>query len=511
MCAVVAVEKLYADYGARVAKLPDVQEGLGELMGYVKWGLMRDGRIPPEGEREGVEGLLRFADGMFEKAVRWERVLVGGGKRSARGSADWGTVKRLYFNAWEFFGVVSWMEKKRNGVGAGFGVEAVGAVHEKARYATWRATEIFKAGKEGREVDVRGVTLDGDGDISGAVGGESGVSELPYVAHSEETQSQSHRTQAKKKSRTLRQARAFAVGDEVWYSAALRGCSRVKGTVMRVGWNDVEGVLEYDVVEAGGQVRNGVRGEACAPSVKVGDCIVVGEYAEDGEEGKQGDVGYEDGLVEEVYFSSWPPKYLCMVAGGLEEVEDVCLYFDKADEGALMAELEKEEEKEEEEEEEKEEEEEEEEEKGGTGVCDAEETGLEEGNSEQGGAETPTASEPRPFLPPAPSANPPAVEGNQSTFKQGTNDLSPADTIPPAADVKESKPESLPPPPEAPEAPEAPAAPAGKKTPSSRLKDDVVSMNKAEKLAKSAISCISFGDAPSAVRFLQEAIDALTK
>ena len=115
MCAVVAVEKLYADYGARVAKLPDVQEGLGELMGYVKWGLMRDGRIPPEGEREGVEGLLRFADGMFEKAVRWERVLVGGGKRSVRGSADWGTVKRLYFNAWEFFGVVSWMEKKRNG------------------------------------------------------------------------------------------------------------------------------------------------------------------------------------------------------------------------------------------------------------------------------------------------------------------------------------------------------------------------------------------------------------
>ena len=46
---------------------------------------------------------------------------------------------------------------------------------------------------------------------------------------------------------------------------------------------------------------------------------------------------------------------------------------------------------------------------------------------------------------------------------------------------------------------------------SSQTNDDVVSMTKAEKLCKSAISCMSFGDAPAAVRFLQEALDTLTR
>ena len=323
VCAVVAVEQLYdtATYRASAsASAPelvrmvganaDVRAGAEALMAYAKWGFHisssadggRSAKITGEAEAAGTAGLLGFAMGMFDKAVAWERTWAEGGGDGDGDGDDvkvLGTLRRLYFEVSELFGVVLWMMERKRFEGGGGG----GGVKEKQRYAMWRATVLFKAEKAG--ANVRDVCV-----ARGNVGGdeEEDAGEAAGAAPATDT-GRNQRTEMEKAQ--LRPARAFAVGDVVWYSAALRGSARVKATVTLVGRDHVEGVAVYDLVEENGGVeRRGVRGEACAPRVEVGDCVVVG--GEDGE-GGEGEDAYESGLVEEVYYSSWPPTYLCMV------------------------------------------------------------------------------------------------------------------------------------------------------------------------------------------------------
>jgi len=113
-----------------------------------------------------------------------------------------------------------------------------------------------------------------------------------------------------------------------------------------------------------------------------------------------------------------------MVAGGLEEVEDVCLYFDEGEEG-------------EEQEEEQEDDDAEVDER--ARFAEAEKVNVQEETVEE--------------------------------------------------EVKEEVKEEIPSPPPSPPRPSPPLRPP---PPSTLINDDIVSMTKAEKLAKSAISCISW-------------------
>jgi len=311
VCAVVAVEQLYDTTTYRAAASApelvrmvganaDVRAGAEALMAYAKWGFHisssadggRSAKITGDAEAAGTAGLLRFAMGMFDKAVAWEGKLAEVGGDDAK---VLGTLRRLYFEVSELFGVVLWMIERKRFEGVG------GGVKEKQRYAMWRATALFKAEKAG--ANVRDVCV-----ARGNVGGDEEEDADEPAAPATDT-GRNQTTEVEKAQ--LRPARAFAVGDVVWYSAALRGSARVKATVTLVGRDHVEGVAVYDLVEENGGVeRRGVRGEACAPRVEVGDCVVVG--GEDGEGGEGGEA-YESGLVEEVYYSSWPPTYLCMV------------------------------------------------------------------------------------------------------------------------------------------------------------------------------------------------------
>ena len=121
-----------------------------------------------------------------------------------------------------------------------------------------------------------------------------------------------------------------------------------------------------------------------------------------------------------------------MVAGGLEEVEDVCLYFDEGEE-------EEGEEGEEEEEEEEEQEDDDAEVDESTRFAEAEKVNVQEEAVEEA--------------------------------------------------VEEEVEEKVPSPPPSPPRPSPPLRPP---PPSTLINDDIVSMTKAEKLAKSAISCISW-------------------
>ncbi len=415
--------------------------------------------------------------------------------------------------AWEFFGVVAWMgEKGKVPVEAGLG--------EKRRYASWRSTEIWKAQKDDREVDVRGIDIStvkntALGSGKKAVASDKAFAEnvtdhvlyydkqtgehvdaiitaidrtaippsitidlysngldQPATSVGRETEA-SRLSRKESKSRQsspsaastaslsppnredLRPVRLFKVGDEIWYSEVLRGCSRVKAKVVQVCLDAVHGPL-YDIAEKGGGVLRNVRPETCAPILVVGDCLVFGDQD-----------GFGSAMIEEVYNDHWPPRYLCLVNGGLMEVEDEYLYYDEGEEVILSSSSE----------------DESHEDALNTVVAAQVEAGASGGEH---------VEEP--------------IEGLvEELLVEGLVEEQPVEPENPThATVKVMRTTGVTPP-----------TAATRRTPeatpkSSRMNEDIVSMTKAEKLCKSAISCISFGDAPAAVRFLQEALDTLT-
>ncbi len=362
--------------------------------------------------------------------------------------------------AWEFFGVVAWMgeQGKSPPMEEGLG--------ERRRYAMWRSTEIWKAQKNAREVDVRGI------DTSTDTNTESKGRQSSPSAGSSSPPSREE----------LRLVRSYKVGDNVWYSQALRGCSRVKAVVVRVGWDDIANGPVYDVAEdKSAVVRRNVPPEACAPMLEVGDCVVFGD--ED---------GFDAALIESIYSSHWPPRYMILVDGGLMEVEDEYLYFD--DEGAEVVLSSSSEDE------------------SDTVVVDvvaaAQRTAEEEEREE---VPQPEARDGEPAEEPA--KEPAKEPASDSGEKKEQNEVAKESEKSTDATVKgRQRTEAKPPPPAAPTTATPVATPATLAIPpSSQWNDDVVSMTRAEKLCKSAVSCISFGDVPSAVRFLHEAIDTLTR
>ena len=424
--------------------------------------------------------------------------------------------------AWEFFGVVAWMrEKGKLPVEEGLG--------EKRRYAMWRSTEIWKAQKDDRMVDVRGIDTSMDtnpapGSDNKTVAENKGEHVMYYNKQTGEhvdaiitaidrtvnphsftvdlysngldkpVTCVGRETESSRLSNTvlkgrqpsppaassppnredLRPTRSFKVGDDIWYSQVLRGCSRVKARVVRVGWDDAKGGLVYDIAQKGGVVQRNVRPETCAPILEHGDCLVFGDEG-----------GFDSAIIEEVYHDHWPPRYMCLVNGGLMELEDEYLYFDEGEEVVLSSSSDDESEE-------------------------AVVNSAPEAEGEADGVPQPEASGGEPVEEPSEGPVDAPVEGMVDENAEvpakkieQTNKISKEPEKP--APVKEVQRTTA----------KLPTAATTRTTPqatlaSSPMNDDIVSMTKAEKLCKSAISCMSFGDAPAAVRFLQEALDTLT-
>ena len=415
--------------------------------------------------------------------------------------------------------------------------DEVKGIGEKRRYATWRATEIWKAQREGRAVNVQGIETVGGTrkavnvgdprsaeDPSSAVGTTSAKDTTQSVGPPPSWPLSARPTSEQRLDRhpeNLRPMRSYKVGDVVWYSQVLRACSRVKARVTRVCSNGNAASPLYDVVEEkSGDTRQNVREETCAPMIEVGHSVVVGDTD-----------GFNEAIVEEVYFSHWPPKYLCLIYGALEEVEDENLYHNEDAQELTLSSSE----------DNSEDEAEvhdvraprppqsitdEDNESVRVHTEDAEEVydespadssgeeyqavtetdlGDESDETKEGlGKELDGDSEPLEKFPEVESEEEQHEQTDEESEEKLAGEGKPDDHLP-------AGPARRPPPPNPPVVTVATAASTQKHTAPvpARFKDDIVSLTKAEKLCRSAISCISFGDAPSAVRFLKDALDTL--
>jgi hypothetical protein len=269
VCAEYALQKLLKVDNA--LKSSEIRQGANLLMNIAKENLSPGGY--KASSSQGHKEVLELGLSTFSKADALDR----------SGRYD-SLTRKMYYNAWEFLGVVQDCDDVKTP-----------DVEEKLKYAMWRATEIWKAHKEHREPipppthDFK--LSDEYGDLEG---------ELDKLLRIDSP-------------RTHRPVRKYQVGEPVLYSEDARAHRKVRATVMRIGWNDREQIPEYDIVldDDNGFVR-GVKNEFLAPCIDVGDCVLVS--------------GEEPARVEDVFYSTWPPKYLVYKeSGGLEEVHDIDL------------------------------------------------------------------------------------------------------------------------------------------------------------------------------------------
>ena len=100
VCGVYGLESLYSLHNGSV-KEQDVQSGAGELMGFVKWGLVegdanKPSKIDPALETAGTMALLEFASSIFHRANSVEKALIDSGALEV--DERWGRVRGLYYS-----------------------------------------------------------------------------------------------------------------------------------------------------------------------------------------------------------------------------------------------------------------------------------------------------------------------------------------------------------------------------------------------------------------------------
>ena len=213
--------------------------------------------------------MLDFANSTFDKADKLDRA----GRRDK-------TTVDLYFSAWDFFKVVE-QHLKSEGKD----------LTEKKKYAMWRATEMHRAMKEGREAVPPPSAFDGVEEELEAM--------LKMDNHVPETSSQVQRVGL----------RNFHLSQSVLFTPD--GHTKMMATITGIS-NDHNGRTLYKIRCVDGS-QHSVESENLAPQVEVGDALEMND---------------EIVQVEEIYASQWPPKYLVKTQGrGLREVHDEELAF----------------------------------------------------------------------------------------------------------------------------------------------------------------------------------------
>lgn len=400
----------------------------------------------PVGRRE----VLQFGLDTFWKADGLDR----SGRRDS-------ITRQLYYNAWEFLDLVQSLAEKDPMESDSLPED----LHDKVRYAMWRATELWKAEKEKREPCPPPLR---DGDDDDDV--EKELNEFLASAEQdvdEEDDDDDVITQGAA-------LRDYAVGDTVLYSKDARAHNKIYATIKDIVWNKKENVQEYMIsCENGLCVKT--RNEFLAPCIDVGDKTVL-------ESGSAA-------TIENVYDSHWPPRYLVVKdSGGLKEVQDEEMYKPRvpqekkssvqSDTASLHS--------------------------PSSSSYEDEQQSIKEREEEAEEAE--------------------AAEGRaiQEIFKAGLhNQVDTRDNYDPSSsddDIDQTEyipnqPSVIDPVLVISKASETPArrtvAPAPSRPVAAQYKTDVESMCKAEKLTKSALSAINFGDAATAVKFLSEALQTI--
>lgn len=355
--------------------------------------------------------------------------------------------RQLYYNAWEFLDLVNWLGREDPMESDGLPED----LQEKVRYAMWRATELRKAEKENREPCPPPLR---DEDVE---------EELDAFLHSGDDDDEV----VEEGGRDVVALRDYAVGDVVLYSKDARAHNRLRATVIETLWNDKENIQEYMIeCENGMCVRT--RNECLAPCVAVGEKMVL-------ESGKAA-------TIEGIYDSQWPPRYLVVKdSGGLEEVQDDEMFKPRTAQERKSW-----------------------------------------GPRGEGDGAAPSESPPPPSPPSSSSYEDQYEESREELASQhvskadlerqedtnddhqpssSDDDVDRKDCVQQRLPVIDSNPHIVSKPTRHSTVPMRPGG--------ARYKTDIESMCKAEKLTKSALSAISFGDAATAVKYLSEALQMI--
>lgn len=370
------------------------------------------------------------------------------------GSAEYSVVRKMYYSAWEFLCVVAHGLDQRERRALSKGEEAwlapewchIDDVKGKIRYSMWRATEIWKAEREHREPVAPPVSNDG------------AAFEAWLLSQEDDTNKD-----------TCRHCRDFIEGQKVLYSESGRSYTKTPGTIMRVDWNGSQEIVECVVQLDDGHntVVKKVRNEFLSPLINVDDTVWI--------EG-----GSAKGKVEDVNDSVWPPTYLVMTSKkSLEEVEDDDIYFAEIDTNNDNAKKE---------------------------IVEEDGTRVPVPASD---SSTDSLDDQRLTSPQRASSieegNPPfsyeAHTQQEYSAPSSESDGEDVEEFPSRAGPQRMEPKPLYP---------VQSLDTHKHTPDPpKYQDDIESMCKGEKLCKSALSAISFGDAHTAVKYLQQAIETL--
>lgn len=452
VCAEYALEKVLKMYNNDI-KDADVRRKAGLLMEMCKT-YLSGGAGYDTASLQGLREMLDLGLKTFGKADALEK----------SGSTDYSVVRRMYYNAWEFLEVVAHglEQRERKALSKGLGqwtspewCDGID-IKGKIRYSMWRATEIWKAEKEGR-VPV----APGDG------GDQDMLEEWLLSDDGSDIAS------------NVRNSRDFVVGQNVLYSRNCRSYDKVPGTVVKVAWNDKYGKAEYDIKMAhGGTVVKKVSNEFLSPLIDVGESVFI----------KDGSV---EAKIEDVDNSAWPPSYLVLTSSqSLEEVGDEDVFFrhneDKKEQRRDGSHLDS---------------------TDGDRVNDVvlrtEHLGVLD--DPQVATNTGVDIERKEDISPCEVHNPSQEQHYTTSSYSGSSttstELNAAETISPPEKGTEVE-ERIQTTPKA-------SPRISHKSTQVKYKDDVESMCKGEKLCKSALSALSFGDVTTAVRYLREALDTL--
>jgi len=271
-----------------------------------------------EKTRQGKEELMALAMRTFEKADALDRC----GRWDAK-------TRDLFCSAWEFLNVAT------------SGVEVEKGVERKKRYAMWRAVEIKKALEENREPRPPPQAVQDDESLERELEKELGI--LSEEQQQNERNGEDDATVAatsnmvnnskrcgvemegiggkgtdggqQRQSRNgtvLVGIRDYFSGQDVIYCEDASGYQTVKAVVCSVAPSETSGQEKYDIMTQDGR-RLQVLSELLAPDVTCGEEFVL--------------EGSGEAVVEEIYGSQWPPKYLVKTSSGFAQASDEDLRY----------------------------------------------------------------------------------------------------------------------------------------------------------------------------------------
>ena len=321
VCADYAIDELIKVAGQLESDQAEIRSGTKALLDLCEKHL---GPSYKEKTRQGKEELMVLAMETFSKADALDR----NGRRDT-------VTRTLFYNAWEFLSVVT------------SGMEVEESVKEKKRYAMWRAAEISNALRDNREPLPPPQSMEEDESLvrelekhlggfpeeelhhaddewNGTGDARAGDNNNNYNWEQtaggtgtgnkwEEAGAGMDEGQRRKSNGTgLVGIRDYFSGQDVIYCEDASGHQTVSAVVRAVIPAKKSGQQMYDIVTQDGR-RLQVSSELLAPDVTCGEELILD--------------GSGEAVIEEIYGSQWPPRYLVKTGNGFVQATDEDLRY----------------------------------------------------------------------------------------------------------------------------------------------------------------------------------------